>query len=1636
MDPVSVGYGATNASLPQQTDAFRGDGGDYQVHFRVTPEHENRSGSWPFEVRFTASYEGREVSWPVTVDPDPPVVTISGPGEPQSGTFEVRFSLSEKNAGFEESDVTVTNGSVTDFSGSERSYTARITPESSGQVTVAVPAGALQDGASHRNKAAQYSVTADLGEPTVSINGVPATISSVDPLQVTFTFSEDVAGFRAADVTVENGSLEDLAGSGADYSATVTPDGGGDLTVTVSARAARGKNNVKGPLEAETATAVLTGPATFITGPEGPLTTEDPFDIRITYLGLSDGATFGASILNATISGEITPGDDGVREVTVTPAAPGPTGIRQGTTGRYRISVVSSWDKGNEGFIGKYVVEVDPDPPVVTISGPSEPQDGRFEVTIDFSEPVSQLFEEDVAVTNGRVTSFERTKDAMRPDRYALTIAPTAVGQVTVRTPAGVVQDGVGHENEKAEHSVTVNPAKPDAPKVQRSENKPNTQLDVNWEPPSNAGDAVTDYDLQYRVEDEEDWTDHAFDSTGTRATISGKGATVYEVRVRAAVGELQSDWSDATRAATNRGPTPERVSRQVAENSPAGTAVGDPVKITDPDGDPLTYSLNFLPGHENDADSFDINHDTGQISVAEGAVLDYEVQSEYVMRVLTHDGISNLQDRASAPLTIKVTDSQPPAQPGAPTVAQGANPATELKISWTATGGDGVAPVTDYDVRYRVKGAEDWTSHDFDGAVPGTTIGGLEPGTVYEVQVLARNAEGDSPWSESVTGTTGPAKLNAQREVPEDAQPGDPVGEPVTVSDSQGRTLVYSIGDGPAQLVHGPGAFTIDSDGQIRVAEGAALDYDTLSRHYLKVEASHTAPGLGNPNGHIVKAIIGVDITVTEVDEPNEVDDPPKDRDPRTPPPTTGAPLPTGGASPPTESNSRPSFNGPGVRKVVENAPAGSPVGGPVTATNPNGGPLTYSLSASDVFAVDTATGRIRVAAGASLDYEDTQSYIVTLRVTDNLDLDGNADPAIDDTVRVTINVIDVDEPPAKPGAPSVTTSSTDPQTALDVAWTAPDMTGKPAITGYDLRYREQGEPEWTKLSFAGAASTTIITGLDADTWYEVQVRAVNDEGASPWSEVGEGTLGVNVAPEFPDGPADPDNPNDWPGAPRSVAENSAAATNVGSPVTAMDPDGDSLTYSMSASDVFDIDTDTGQIRVAGSATLDYEDTQSYTVTVGVSDGKDPDGNADTTVDDTIEITINVTDVDEPPAKPGAPSVTPSSTDPQTALDVAWTAPDMTGKPPITGYDLQYRVEGSTDWTDASFDGAGPGATLTGLASSAIYEVQVRAINDEGASPWSETGEGTTGVNAAPEFPDGPADPDNPNDWPGAPRSVAENSAAGASVGSPVTAADPDGDPLTYSMSASDVFDIDTDTGQIRVAAGATLDYEDTQSYTVTVGVSDGKDPDGNADTTVDDTIEITINVTDVDEPPAAPGAPDLTEPSGDKETSLDVAWTAPDMTGKPSITGYDVQYRVEGATDWTDASFDGIGTGATLTGLASGAAYEVRVRAINDEGASPWSEAGSRRTATATYSTKPKFDADELTLSVEENAPEGSPVGLPVATEDLDGDSLTYSITGAAGVRHRRRHRPDQGGRGRNPELRRNSVPHCDRERQRRRR
>ena len=220
-----------------------------------------------------------------------------------------------------------------------------------------------------------------------------------------------------------------------------------------------------------------------------------------------------------------------------------------------------------------------------------------------------------------------------------------------------------------------------------------------------------------------------------------------------------------------------------------------------------------------------------------------------------------------------------------------------------------------------------------------------------------------------------------------------------------------------------------------------------------------------------------------------------------------------------------------------------------------------------------------------------------------------------------------------------------------------------------------------------------------------------------------------VEETPEFLD-IGDPGNPGN---VTRSVAENSAAGTNVGDPVTATDAEGETLYYTLTGADAakFDIGETDGQITVADGTELDYESgTTSYSVTVNVSDKNDGSGNPDEVIDATMAVTISVTDVDEPPDKIPAPTLSRNADNPKTSLDAAWTRPDMTGKPDGWAVDVKYRQVGAKDWEAHKLD-AKPSSelatTITGLAPGKTYEVQVRFRNLEGNADWSDSGEGQT---------------------------------------------------------------------------------------------------------------------------------------------------------------------------------------------------------------------------------------------------------------------------------------------------------------------
>ena len=74
-----------------------------------------------------------------------------------------------------------------------------------------------------------------------------------------------------------------------------------------------------------------------------------------------------------------------------------------------------------------------------------------------------------------------------------------------------------------------------------------------------------------------------------------------------------------------------------------------------------------------------------------------------------------------------------------------------------------------------------------------------------------------------------------------------------------------------------------------------------------------------------------------------------------------------------------------------------------------------------------------------------------------------------------------------------------------ITLSWTAPTISSdRPAITGYHLRYREQGTTVWQPNAvgrlLAASATSYQITGLHANTTYEIELRAVNSVGNGAW--------------------------------------------------------------------------------------------------------------------------------------------------------------------------------------------------------------------------------------------------------------------------------------------------------------------------------------------------------------------------------------------------------------------------------------------------------------------------------------------------------------------------------------------------------
>ena len=169
----------------------------------------------------------------LTIDSLPPTLSVSadktslGAGD----TALVKFTLSESVPGFRLSQLTVSGGKLSNFSGSGTVYTATFTPDSNSNSdgSVGVAPRALIDAAGNANAFGSFvtlkinTVGGDLTPPTVAISADKTNLIAGETANIVFTLSEPSLDFQFRDISWNGGTLSNFTGSGTRYTAIFTP---------------------------------------------------------------------------------------------------------------------------------------------------------------------------------------------------------------------------------------------------------------------------------------------------------------------------------------------------------------------------------------------------------------------------------------------------------------------------------------------------------------------------------------------------------------------------------------------------------------------------------------------------------------------------------------------------------------------------------------------------------------------------------------------------------------------------------------------------------------------------------------------------------------------------------------------------------------------------------------------------------------------------------------------------------------------------------------------------------------------------------------------------------------------------------------------------------------------------------------------------------------------------------------------------------------------------------------------------------------------------------------------------------------------------------------------------------------------
>ena len=486
-------------------------------------------------------------------------------------------------------------------------------------------------------------------------------------------------------------------------------------------------------------------------------------------------------------------------------------------------------------------------------------------------------------------------------------------------------------------------------------------------------------------------------------------------------------------------------------------------------------------------------------------------------------------------------------------------------------------------------------------------------------------------------------------------------------------------------------------------------------------------------------------------------------------------------------------------------------------------GGSPTFSLGGTGSSNFKFSSGKLQVNNGVTFDYETKSHYTITITATAGSNTATNV---------VIISINEVDEAPVltKGGSSQDTINEqTVGSSHLDTGFTftaADEDTNDTArIVLSDSTNFQIGTGN--KLQFKSG----VVINYEGKDAYTVTVTATSTRGSTTKTDTEEIEITITDVDEAP---VISRTGEQFPFGEGTFRSDS----NVLYYYTATDPDGDDVSFSVSDTTNFAINSNGTNLRVKSGVSFDYETKSTYTITITASST----GSSGTALHGTDVITISLTDIDEPP------ELTKSGTS-QNAINEQVFASDTDTGFSFTAVDEDENEDATiivSDPTNFKLDSTGKlqvkaGATLN-YEDKSIYIVTITATSMRpGQSAKTDTEVVNITVTEVDEPPvitkTGSLD-----------TMEEENLTSARDTGLSFTFIDEDTtETATYSISDTTNFQIEVSTGKLQFKSGVDINYETKTAYTITLSASSTRT--GGTEKT--DSAVITISINNTDEPP-----------------------------------------------------------------------------------------------------------------------------------------------------------------------------------------